>query len=169
MDKALYVAMTGARASLQAQGTVSHNLANVDTKGFKAALAGTEAFRIQGQGFPSRVDAVLIDPGFDGRTGSQMVTGRSLDISLQPNRWMAVQAADGGTAYTRNGELSVTPRYWTTTAPRSRCRRRSPSMSAPTARCRSSRRAKARRRWPWSVACASWKRHSRSWHAPATA
>ena len=42
MDKALYVAMTGARASLQAQGTVSHNLANVDTKGFKAALAGTE-------------------------------------------------------------------------------------------------------------------------------
>ena len=27
MDKALYVAMTGARASLQAQGTVSHNLA----------------------------------------------------------------------------------------------------------------------------------------------
>ena len=109
MDKALYVAMTGARASLQAQGTVSHNLANVDTKGFKAALAGTEAFKIQGQGFPSRVDAVLIDPGFDGRTGSQMVTGRSLDISLQPNRWLAVQAADGGTAYTRNGELSVTP------------------------------------------------------------
>ena len=109
MDKALYVAMTGARASLQAQGTVSHNLANVDTKGFKAALAGTEAFKIQGQGFPSRVDAVLIDPGFDGRTGSQMVTGRSLDLSLQPNRWLAVQAADGGTAYTRNGELSVTP------------------------------------------------------------
>ncbi|HVK53368.1 MAG TPA: flagellar basal body rod protein FlgF [Pseudoxanthomonas sp.] len=109
MDKALYVAMTGARASLQAQGTVSHNLANVDTKGFKAALAGTEAFKIQGPGFPSRVDATLIDPGFDSRVGSQMVTGRSLDISLQPGRWLAVQAADGGTAYTRNGELSVTP------------------------------------------------------------
>ena len=48
MDKALYVAMTGARATLQAQGTVSHNLANADTAGFKAALANTEAFRIQG-------------------------------------------------------------------------------------------------------------------------
>ena len=34
MDKALYVAMTGARASLQAQATVSHNLANVETSGF---------------------------------------------------------------------------------------------------------------------------------------
>lgn len=109
MDKALYVAMTGARASLQAQGTVAHNLSNVDTKGFKAALAGTEAFKIPGKGFPSRVDAVLMDPGFDARTGTQMVTGRSLDVSLQPGRWLAVQAADGSTAYTRNGELSVTP------------------------------------------------------------
>lgn len=109
MDKALYVAMTGARASLQAQGTVSHNLANVDTKGFKAALAGTQAFKIEGPGLPSRVDATLIDPGFDSRAGAQMVTGRSLDISLQPGRWLAVQAADGSTAYTRNGELNVTP------------------------------------------------------------
>ena len=33
------------RASLQAQATVSHNLANSDTPGFKEALANTEAFR----------------------------------------------------------------------------------------------------------------------------
>ncbi|WP_293717038.1 flagellar basal body protein, partial [Stenotrophomonas sp. UBA7606] len=64
MDKALYVAMTGARASLQAQATVSHNLANSDTPGFKEALANTEAFRIQGQGYPSRVDALHVDAGF---------------------------------------------------------------------------------------------------------
>lgn len=38
-----------------------------------------------------------------------MATGRSLDISLQQNRWLAVQAADGSQAYTRNGELSLTP------------------------------------------------------------
>ena len=48
MDKALYVAMTGARASLQAQGTLSHNLANSDTPGFKEALA--EARRRQAAG-----------------------------------------------------------------------------------------------------------------------
>ncbi len=62
MDKALYVAMTGARASLQAQGTVSHNLANVDTVGFKAALANTEAFKIQGKGYPSRISAARSFP-----------------------------------------------------------------------------------------------------------
>ena len=52
MDKALYVAMTGARASLQAQGTLSHNLANSDTPGFKEALANTEAFPIRVRALP---------------------------------------------------------------------------------------------------------------------
>jgi len=108
MDKGLYVAMTGARASLQAQGTVSHNLANVDTRGFKAALAATESFRIQGQGLPSRVASVLSDAGFDSRPGSQIVTGRNLDVSMAANRWLTVQAADGSQAFTRNGELAIT-------------------------------------------------------------
>ena len=108
MDKGLYVAMTGARASLQAQGNVSHNLANVDTRGFKAALAATESFRIQGEGLPSRVAAVLSDAGFDSRPGSQMVTGRNLDVSLAANRWLTVQAPDGSQAFTRSGDLAIT-------------------------------------------------------------
>ncbi|WP_313492832.1 flagellar basal body rod protein FlgF [Stenotrophomonas sp.] len=109
MDKALYVAMTGARASLQAQATVSHNLANSDTPGFKEALANTEAFRIQGPGFPSRVDAVHVDAGFNRRVGAQQITGNSLDLSLQPGSWLAVQSSDGTEAYTRSGALSLTP------------------------------------------------------------
>ncbi len=109
MDKALYVAMTGARATLQAQGTVSHNLANADTAGFKAALANTEAFRIQGGTHASRIDAMHVDAGFDSRTGAQRVTGNPLDVSLRPDRWLAVQSPDGGEAYTRAGNLSLTP------------------------------------------------------------
>ncbi|MBN6150109.1 flagellar basal body rod protein FlgF [Xanthomonas sp. AmX2] len=109
MDKALYVAMTGARASLQAQGTVSHNLANVDTPGFKAALANTEAFRIRGAGYPSRIDAMHVDQGFDREVGAQQVTGNALDVSLGQDAWLAVQAADGSEAYTRGGELALTP------------------------------------------------------------
>lgn len=109
MDKALYVAMTGARASLQAQGTVSHNLANADTPGFKEALANTEAFRIQGPGYPSRIDALHVDAGFNRRVGAQQVTGNALDLSLQPGNWLAVQAGDGSEAYTRAGALSLTP------------------------------------------------------------
>ncbi len=109
MDKALYVAMTGARASLQAQATVSHNLANADTPGFKEALANTEAFRIPGKGHPSRIDALHVDAGFNRRIGAQQITGNALDLSLQPGNWLAVQAGDGSEAYTRSGALSLTP------------------------------------------------------------
>ena len=109
MDKALYVAMTGARASLQAQATVSHNLANSDTPGFKEALANTEAFPIQGQGYASRIDALHVDAGFNRRIGAQQITGSALDLSLQPGNWLAVQSRDGSEAYTRAGALTLTP------------------------------------------------------------
>ncbi|WDS36851.1 flagellar basal body rod protein FlgF [Pseudoxanthomonas sp.] len=109
MDKAAYVAMTGASASLQAQTSVSHNLANADTPGFKEALANTQAYRIPGNGYPSRVDSVLGDTGFNNRPGSQQVTGNPLDVSLSQDHWLAVQAADGGEGYTRAGNLLLTP------------------------------------------------------------
>ncbi len=112
MDKALYVAMTGARASLQAQGTLSHNLANTDTPGFKEALANTEAFPIKGDGYASRVDALHVDAGFNRRQGAQQITGNPLDLSLQAGNWLAVQApagTGGGEAYTRGAALSITP------------------------------------------------------------
>ncbi|RRN55392.1 flagellar basal body rod protein FlgF [Pseudoxanthomonas sp. SGNA-20] len=109
MDKALYIAMTGARASLQAQGTVSHNLANADTAGFKAVLANTEAFPVRGAGYPSRVAALHVDQGFNSSVGAQRVTGNPLDVSLHADRWLAVQAPGGGEAYTRAGNLSLTP------------------------------------------------------------
>jgi len=109
MDKSLYIAMTGAQASLQAQSTVAHNLANADTSGFKAALTSTQAFPIKGEGYPSRIDAIMTDQGFDSRLGVRQVTGNPLDVALHEGRWLAVQAENGDTAYTRNGELMLTP------------------------------------------------------------
>ncbi len=109
MDRAAYVAMTGASATLQAQTAVSHNLANAETPGFKEALANTQAFRIQGAGYPSRVDAILSDVGFNSRPGSQQVTGNALDVSLGKDKWLAVQSADGSEGYTRAGNLQPTP------------------------------------------------------------
>jgi len=109
MDKSLYVAMTGAQASLQAQGAVSHNLANADTAGFKAALSNTEAYPIKGAGFPSRIDTIMTEQGFDARMGSLRMTGNALDIALHENRWLSVQSQGGEAGYTRAGELVLNP------------------------------------------------------------
>jgi flagellar basal body rod protein FlgF len=42
MDRMIYLTMTGAKAAMQRQEVISHNLANVSTTGFREQLA---AFR----------------------------------------------------------------------------------------------------------------------------
>jgi flagellar basal-body rod protein FlgF len=42
------------------------------------------------------------------RQGGQIDTGRTLDIAVQGNGWIAVQGADGTEGYTRAGDLRLT-------------------------------------------------------------
>lgn len=110
MDKAIYTAMTGASAAMRLSTAVYHNLANVNTPGYKADLVGTEAFKVEGQGnaLPTRVAAVTKNHGFDGRQGGLQVTGNPLDVALDEGIWLTVTDANGQEAYTRNGELKIT-------------------------------------------------------------
>ncbi|WP_395790928.1 flagellar basal body rod protein FlgF [Aquimonas sp.] len=116
MDKSLYVSMTGASATLRAQGAVSQNLANLSTPGFRALLSHTETFKIEGHGLKSRFDATRADGGFDDRMGPLLSTGRDTDVALREGLWMAVADGEGNEAYTRAGELSVNQNGLLTTA-----------------------------------------------------
>ena len=107
MDRALYVAMSGAAQTLRAQALNHHNLANASTTGFKAELAVAGAVVIEGEGFGSRINTQNFAIGTDGRSGGLQATGRSLDIALKQDRWLAVQAADGREAYTQAGDLAL--------------------------------------------------------------
>jgi flagellar basal-body rod protein FlgF len=108
MDKALYVAMSGAQANLRAQAAVSHNLANVSTNGFKALLHATEAFPVAGGEVRSRIYSMGDVGGFDARQGSLQTTGNPLDFALNgADLWMAVADREGQTAYTRATDLKL--------------------------------------------------------------
>ena len=108
MDRMLYLAMSGAKQTLQAQGAVSHNLANVTTAGFRADFEQFRAMPVYGPGLPSRVYAMQERPGIDFSPGAVQTTGRDLDIAVtNDGGFIAVQAADGGEAYTRAGDLHV--------------------------------------------------------------
>lgn len=107
MDRALYVAMSGATQTLLAQTANSNNLANASTTGFRAQLVEAQSAPVAGPGFQSRVDATLLDQGWDSASGTVTQTGRELDVALRQNDWLAVQAADGSTAYTKAGNLQV--------------------------------------------------------------
>lgn len=107
MDRALYVGMTGAVQTMQAQAVNSHNLANASTLGFKAQLVEAEAVAVQGSGLQSRVNVRSSDGGWDASAGSLQQTGRDLDVAFADGHWLAVQAADGSEAYTRRGDLQI--------------------------------------------------------------
>jgi flagellar basal-body rod protein FlgF len=62
-----------------------------------------------GPGFPTRVYAMTERPGSDMSMGSIQTTGNDTDIAIKGNGWIAVEGNDGKEAYTRAGNLQVTP------------------------------------------------------------
>ncbi len=107
MDRMIYVAMSGATHTMNQQALVSHNLANVSTIGFKAEVSAFRALPVMGDGAQTRAFVVDSTVGADLSSGVIQNTDRDLDVAVQGKGWIAVQAADGSEAYTRNGSLLV--------------------------------------------------------------
>lgn len=107
MDRMIYTAMTGATHTLNQQATVSHNLANASTTGYRAELNTFRATPIFGNGLPTRAFVVDSTPGADLRPGAIQQTGRNLDVAIKGSGWITVELANGEEAYTRQGNLQV--------------------------------------------------------------
>lgn len=108
MDRMLYVAMNGAKQNMLAQSANTNNLANVSTTGFRADFASFRSMPVFGNGHPTRAYAMAERPGVNLNPGSLSTTGNPLDIAIDGEGYIAVQAADGSEAYTRAGNLRRT-------------------------------------------------------------
>ncbi len=109
MDKLIYTAMTGASHTMQQQAAVSQNLANTNTPGFRALVNNFRAVPVEGEGLKTRAFVVDSTAGADYSTGVLEATQRPLDIAVDGDGWIAVQARDGREAYTRNGSMQIAP------------------------------------------------------------
>jgi flagellar basal-body rod protein FlgF len=107
MDRVIYIAMTGAREITRQQAAVSHNLANISTHGFKQALSVLRALPVVGDGAKTRAFVLETTPRTDYSPGIIQQTGRSLDVAVRGDGWLAVQDAQGKEAYTRAGQLEI--------------------------------------------------------------
>jgi len=107
MDRMIYLSMAGAKATMQRQETLAHNLANASTPGFRAEMTAFRAVPVLGLGASTRVYALESTPGYNAEPGAVQPTGRNLDVALRGNAWLAVQGLDGTEAYTRAGTLDV--------------------------------------------------------------
>lgn len=109
MDRLIYIAMTGAKHALWQQASTAHNLANVTTTGYRAETNAFRALPVFGEGAKTRAFVVDSTTGTDFTPGVIQQTGRDLDMAVQGKGWIAVQAADGSEAYTRNGSFQISP------------------------------------------------------------
>ncbi len=107
MDRLLYVAMSGARGIMDIQAVQAQNLANANTVGFRKDLHAFSALPVRGPGYPDRVYTGAEAVEADLSPGPVMSTGRQLDIAIDGEGWIAVQAPDGTEAYTRAGDLRI--------------------------------------------------------------
>jgi flagellar basal-body rod protein FlgF len=108
MDRMLYVAMSGANEYMQAQSALAHNLANASTTGYRADVVSFKSLPLHGTGQPTRVYPLTVTQGVDTSPGTVQTTGRSLDVAVKGQGWIAVQAPDGSEAYTRAGDMRLT-------------------------------------------------------------
>lgn len=107
MDRLIDVAKTAMRGSLARQTAIANNLANVNTAGFRAEIYNASARWVGGPGFNSRAESVDQVIGADFKQGSVAQTGNPLDISMNGDALLAVQANDGSEGYTRRGDLRL--------------------------------------------------------------
>jgi flagellar basal-body rod protein FlgG len=102
--------------------TISNNLANINTTGYKKETAEFKSLlyqTIQEQSYDNNGDAKPygIQVGLGVRNsaitsqytqGSLNETGNDFDLAIEGNGFFMVQTQDGGTAYTRNGSFLLT-------------------------------------------------------------
>ena len=110
-----YTSLSGLQAAQTELSTVSHNLANVSTNGFKksrtdfadviASSIATDPTKIVGSG------AVVKANRQQFTEGNLKTTGSSLDLAITGDGFFAVKTAgvNAATAYTRNGSFQVDP------------------------------------------------------------
>ncbi len=123
--RSLDVAATGLAAQQLHVDTISHNLANMTTTGFKAERAEFQDLLYQdlkrvgnnstdqGTILPVGLQIGLgVKTGAIGRNtgqGTLQATENSLDIAIQGKGYFKVQLADGSDAYTRDGSFKLSP------------------------------------------------------------
>jgi len=107
IDRFAFTAMTGAKHAIGQLATTTHNMANLQTPGFREMLSMFRAVPVDGASADSRAFVVDSTPGADWAHGSVTPTGNPLDVAIQDQGLFAVLDADGQEAYTRAGKFQL--------------------------------------------------------------
>jgi flagellar basal-body rod protein FlgF len=113
LDSGFYAACAGLRAQSQALEVAAHNLANLNTAGFRGQQTSFQSLlAISRPTVANVLNAVTNNFGvmegthLDMQSGSLLATGNPLDVGIEGSGFFAIQTAQG-IRYTRNGNFRV--------------------------------------------------------------
>lgn len=107
MDRLVDIARTAMRGAMARQTAIANNLANANTAGFRAEIVNASARWLGGDTYNSRAEAVDQVIAADMKSGAVTQTGNPLDVAVDGDALIAVQADDGSEGYTRRGDLKL--------------------------------------------------------------
>ncbi|PWB29848.1 flagellar basal-body rod protein FlgG [Stenotrophomonas sp. SPM] len=117
MIDALHIAASGLRSGQQQLDTISNNVANLQTPGFKrgrvnfADIAtplpalGADPQTVIAEQRPGGVRIISTSTSFE--PGEMRQTGNALDVAIDGAGFYEFEAADGGLVYSRSGQFRV--------------------------------------------------------------
>jgi flagellar basal-body rod protein FlgG len=120
--RSLWISKTGMEAQQTQLDTISHNLANVSTNGYKKSHAVFEDLMYQNmrQAGSNSSEQTTLPTGLQLGLGTRAVatsrsftqgnlqqTGNPLDLAVRGNGFFEIQMPDGTTGYTRDGSFQV--------------------------------------------------------------
>ncbi len=122
MDSGFYAACAGLRAESQALEVAGHNLANLNTAGFRGQQTTFQSLMaVSRPTVPNVLNlatnnfGVLEGTHLDMSAGSLQPTGNPLDVGIEGSGFFAIGTARG-TRYTRNGSFQVSSKGQLVTA-----------------------------------------------------
>jgi len=113
VDSGFYAACAGLRAQSQALEVSAHNLANLNTAGFRGRQTDFQSLMaVSRPTVPNVLNLATNNFGtlegthLDMTAGNLETTGNPLDVGIEGSGFFVIQTA-GGTRYTRNGSFQV--------------------------------------------------------------
>src|SRR5690606_32822120 len=106
-----YTSLNGLKNAQTDLGVIAHNIANVETNGFKKGNTQFADIVVNSassnprmtQGLGARVEAIVQNFSL----GPIEQTGGALDLAISGDGFFEMRAPDGATLYTRNGKLDM--------------------------------------------------------------
>jgi flagellar basal-body rod protein FlgF len=109
MDRLAFTALAAVQGNAKVRAQVTNALANVSTVGFKQSLqVAVDTVKIDGAGYNTRFQPTVHNRDvINLKPGAVAMTGNPMDVSMNDQTVLGVQANNGEIGFTRRGDLRV--------------------------------------------------------------